>query len=206
MGGGRASPGTTQGSKTPEMRNKSSTPTRRKARPSWSHPGAPALEGRSSYLGAPLSPGTRKNNGGAGRATETWWSRRIGQDTTTRFRSRGSWAQVSRACRPQHTLHDLAASQAKLGGPGPPPVLSLGTPAARPRSSIAPDPLPQPHQPTACVVSALPCFLDTWTFCSAKWVKGPRQKPSKRFLGFEVLHREHPDHSSRGRTGWSAGS
>lgn len=66
MGGGRASPGTTQGSKTPEMRNKSSTPTRRKARPSRSHPGAPALEGRSSYLGAPLSPGTRKKNGGRG--------------------------------------------------------------------------------------------------------------------------------------------
>ena len=37
---------------------------RRKARPSRSHPGAPALEGRSSYLGAPLSPGTRKKNQG----------------------------------------------------------------------------------------------------------------------------------------------
>lgn len=44
------------------MRNKPSTPTRRKARPSWSLPEAPALEGRSSYLGAPLSPGTRKKN------------------------------------------------------------------------------------------------------------------------------------------------
>ena len=185
------------------MRNKLSTPTQCKARPSRSHPEAPALEDCSSYLGARCHPGLRRTRGAG---IETWRSRRIGQDATTRFCSKGSWAQVSRACGSQHTLHDLAAGQAKLGGPGPPPVLSLGTPAARPRSSIAPDPLPQPHQPTARLVLALPCFLDTCTFCSAKWVRGPRQKPSKRFLCFKVLSREHQDHSSQGRTGWSPGS
>lgn len=49
------------------MRNKISTPTQRKARPSRSHPEAPALEGLSSYLGAPLSPETQKNPGGRNR-------------------------------------------------------------------------------------------------------------------------------------------
>lgn len=173
----------------------------RKARPSQSHPGAPALEGRSSHLGAPLSPGTRKKNqGGNPRPGGTGGSGRTLQPA---FAQEAPGPKFPEPAAHSTTLHDLAASQAKLGGPGPPPVLSLGTPAARPRSTIAPDPLPQPCQPTACVVSALPCFLDTCTFCSAKWVKGPRQKPSKRFLGFEVLHREHQDHSSRGRKGWS---
>lgn len=108
---------------------------------------------------------------------------------------KGSWAQVSRACRTQDTSHDPGCGPGQARCPRPQPVLSLGTPAALLRSSIAPDPLPQPRQPRACLVSALPCFLYPCTFCTAKWVKGPNQKAvSKKFLSDMVLHPEHQDH------------
>lgn len=79
----------------------------------------------------------------------------------------------------QHSGHFTRSGRAPgpAWRPRPPPALSLGTLAALPRFPAAPAPRPRPRQPRACLVSAPPRFLYSYTFCPAKLGKVQLKKP-----------------------------
>lgn len=113
--GGRASPRTAQGSKTPEMRNQPATLPRREARPIPVPSPGRWLPRVTALISAPRC--RRELQGRSPGKAETWQGRRIQPRKTTCSCSEGSWAQISRAFLPSAHFTRPVALHAELGAP-----------------------------------------------------------------------------------------
>lgn len=167
-----------RGSKMPEMRNEPSTLPRCEARPTPVCRPAPAPEDRGYPPGAPLEPGTRRKKLGENRAPEEHKDQSGHNGLPLLKRLLGpSFPRLP----PSGHFTGPGVKPGRAPCPQPPPVLSLGTPAALPHSSIAPGRHPLLHHLRAWLVYAAPCFLSILSLSAQRsGGKAQTKKPPPR--------------------------